>query len=259
MTWWVRFCLGLPARRQDVEQLRRSLPELFDPLFRLDEHLLLPWWPSSVVRELTVEDLRRWARAEDVPNELAAAFPENCPAESCPLRKGPRSTQAGDIAVLRLMVAGGAHKPPKDEFLDLVRRVHRDLAIREVILTDPYIYLDLSERGQAGGYDALIDYLGALRLTRDSRFELKLNPSPKKATTTARRLLERKVNHSFPSVRLGTFPARHRFHDRFYLARDQSGRLAGVFGPSLNGLATKTIVLMGELENGALQRLAGLV
>jgi hypothetical protein len=259
MTWWVRFCLGLPARREDVEELRRSLPELFDAQLRLDEQPLVPWWPSLVVRELTVEDLRRWARAAAVPTEAAAASPENCPAEECPLRRGPRSPQVGDVAVLRLMVAGGAHKPPKDEFLDLVRRVHRGQAIREVILTDPYIYLDLSEQRQPSGYGALIDYLRALRLARDSHFELKLNPSPKKVTTAARRLLERKVKDTFPSVRLGTFPSRHRFHDRFYLTRDQSGRLSGIFGPSLNGLATRTIVLMGELENGALQRLGGLV
>jgi hypothetical protein len=131
--------------------------------------------------------------------------------------------------------------------------------INEVILTDPYIYLDLSEQGEPGGYNALVDYLRALRLTPESRFDLKLNPSPKKATQQARRLLHRKVKGDFPKVRLGTFSPTHRFHDRFYLARDQSTRLTGIFGPSLNGLATKTIVLMGELENGALQRLGSLV
>ena len=259
MTWWVRFCLGLPARREDIEELRRSLPELFDAPFRVDERLLVPWGPSLVVRKLTVEDLRQWARVEEVPTEPFAASPEDCPTEECPLRRSPRSPQVGDVAVLRLMVTGGAHKPPKDEFLDLVRRVHRAQAIREVILTDPYIYLDLSERGQPGGYGALIDYLRALSLTQDSQFNLKLNPSPKKATTTGCKLLERKIKNNFPSVRLGTFRSGHPFHDRFYLTRDQSGRLSGIFGPSLNGLATRTIVLMGELENGALQRLGGLV
>lgn len=259
MTWWLRFCLGLPARREDLEEIRRSLPELFDARFDIDEHFLFPWWPSPVVRELTVEDLRRWARAGDVPVQLQAS-PEECPAEECPLRKGPCSDQArGDVAVVNLMVAGGAHKPPKDEFLGLVRRVHRDKLIREVILTDRYIYVDLSERGQPGGYAALIDYLHALGLTRDSAFELKLNPSQRKATSTARSVFERKVKTHFPNARLGTFRTGHRFHDRFYLARDKSGKLAGIFGPSLNGLAAKAIVLMGELESGALQRLAGLV
>ena len=157
------------------------------------------------------------------------------------------------------MVAGGVHKPPKQEFINLVRRVHRDQVINEVILTDPYIYLDLSEQGEPGGYNALVDYLHALRLTPESRFDLKLNPSAKKATNNAQRLLQRKVKGAFPKVRLGTFSSTNRFHDRFYLARDQSARLTGIFGPSLNGLATKTIVLMGELENGALQRLSMLV
>ncbi len=260
MTWWLRFCLGLPARREDLEEIRRSLPELLDASIELDQHLLFPWWPSPVVRKLAVEDLRRWARAGDLPGEPVAASPENCPAEECPLRKGPRSAQArGEIALLSLMVAGGAHKPPKDEFLDLVRRVHSNQLIQEVILTDRYIYSDLSERGQTGGYAALIDYLGALRLTRNSPFDLKLNPSPRKATPTARQVLERKVKADFPCARLGTFPTGHQFHDRFYLTRDQSGKLAGIFGPSLNGLGAKAIVLMGELESGALQRLGRLV
>lgn len=260
MTWWLRFCLGLPARREDLEEIRRSLPELFDANFDVDANLLFPWWPSPVVRKLTVEDLRRWARAGDLPWEPAAASPEDCPAKECPLRKGPRSAQGrGEPVLLTFMVAGGAHKPPKEEFLDLVRRVHKDQLISEVILTDPYIYLDLSERGQPGGYASLIDYLHALRLTRDSAFALKLNPSPRKTTTTARQLLARKVKSAFTSAHLGTFPAGHRFHDRFYLTRNRSGRLAGIFGPSLNGLGVKTIVLMGELENGALQRLGGLV
>jgi hypothetical protein len=157
------------------------------------------------------------------------------------------------------MGVGGAHKPPRDEFLDLVRRVHRDQDIRQVILTDPYVYLDLSERGQPGGYSALIDYLGALGLARGSAFDLKLNPMPRKANKTAPQVLQRKVKNAFPSARVKTFAAGHRFHDRFYLARDRSGRLSGIFGPSLNGLAAQAVVLMGELEKGALDRLEPLL
>ena len=39
-----------------------------------------------------------------------------------------------------------------------------------------------------------------------------------------------------------------RFHDRFYLARHKSGRVSGLFGPSMNGLNDKSFVLVGELE-----------
>jgi hypothetical protein len=260
MTWWLRFCLGLPARRQDVEELRQSLPELFDVQFHLDEHLLFPWWPSPVIRELKVEDLRRWAQAENVPSEPAVVSPEDCPAEECPLRKGPRSKQARpELAISLFMVAGGVHKPPKDEFLNLVRKVHRDQEVRQVIITDPYIYLDLRQGGQLGDLTALIDYLRELKLNRESDFDLKLNPSPKDASPDKRKLLKRKVKAFFPKVRLGTFPATHKFHDRFYLTRDRKGTLAGIFGPSLNGLGAKSIVLMGELEKAALERLENLV
>jgi len=42
MTWWIRFYLGLPARRQDIDELRQSLPELLDAQFHLDENIPLP-------------------------------------------------------------------------------------------------------------------------------------------------------------------------------------------------------------------------
>jgi len=177
MTWWLRFCLGLPARQEDLEEIRRSFPELLEANFDINESFLPPWWPSPVVSKLTPEDLLRWVCTTDIPIEPVTASPSDCPAEECPLRKGPRLLQPiGDVAFLKLMVAGGAHKAPKDEFLDLVRRVHKDQWIREVILTDRYIYSDLSERGQPGGYTALIDYLRALKFTQNSAFELKLRP-----------------------------------------------------------------------------------
>lgn len=262
MEWWIRFCLGLPARPQDVGELTLALPELFifgQDRCPLDDHVLLPWWLYPADRVLKVRDLRDWVRSAEIPNESAFVSPEYCPAKECPLRDTHHPAIVGDVAVLHLMVAGGVHKPPKQEFLNLVRKVHKGKIIREVILTDPYIYLDIGEEGDVGGYDAVIDYLGALGLDRDSQFKLKLNPSPKKATKKARKLLCRKLKSSFIKINISNFNQGNKFHDRFYLARDDSNRMAGVFGPSLNGLATKSIVLMGELEEEALKRIDQLI
>lgn len=120
---------------------------------------------------------------------------------------------------------------------------------REVILTDPYIYADEGEGGATGGYGSLVQYLKALNLTQDSEFILRLNPAPKRATTAAKTLLARTVKTAFPRVRLDTFSTGSRFHDRFYLVRDRDGSIAGLFGPSLNGLGTDSVVLMGALEH----------
>lgn len=48
-----------------------------------------------------------------------------------------------------------------------------------------------------------------------------------------------------------------RFHDRFYLARHRDGSVSGLFGPSMNGLNDKSLVLVGELEEMTLRRLRG--
>lgn len=262
MTWWLRFCLGLPARREDIEEIRKSIPEMLATDFELNRQILLSWWSLLVTREFEVDELRRWVDAANLPNESAVTSPNDCPAEKCPLRNGQHPTvEHGDAAFLRLLMAvGGIHKPPIDQFLDLVRRVHKDQVITKVILTDPYIYRDLDERGHSGGYSALRKYLDALGLTSDSKFDLELNPSPKKMNhETAREVFERKIKRDFPHIQIKTFSSSNRFHDRFYLTRDKSGQLSGVFGPSLNGLGANTVVLMGELEKKALGQLGKLL
>jgi len=262
MIWWIRFNLGLPARPEDVEEIHRSIPELLSPDAQLSRNRVIPFWPHLVLDESTVSELRHWAGRPESIIKHGSVSPQDCPADDCPLRTGLVSTErrSDDGLILRLMVAGGTHKAPKDEFLDLVRRVHGGQRIREVILSDPYIYQDLSEASDPGGCSNLVDYLRALGLTENSKFSLKLNPSPRKATKQAQQLLKREVRKPFPYAAISTFKSGHRFHDRFYLVRDDSGSLSGVFGPSLNGLGSRAVVLMGELERTkTLDRLGSLV
>jgi len=262
MIWLVRFNLGLAARPEDIEEIRRSVPEILSPDIRLSPDLVIPFWPLLMLDQATISKLRDWAGSSESIIKHEPMLPQDCPADDCPLRTGIASTErrSDDGLVLRLMVAGGSHKAPKDEFLDLVRRVHGRQRICEVILSDPYIYLDLSEGSDPGGYSNLLDYLRALGLTENSEFTLKLNPSPRKATKQAQQLLKREVRRVFPHAVISTFKSGHRFHDRFYLVRNDSGSLSGVFGPSLNGLGSQAVVLMGELERTkTLDRLGSLV
>ena len=261
MIWCVRFYLGLPARPEDVEEIRRSVPELLSPDTKLSAKAIIPFWPHLMLDESTLSEFRRWVGRSDSIVKPSFLWAEQCPAGDCPLRtRAAGADKPSDDGVALFLTVAGAHKPPKDEFLDLIRRVHKGGGVREVILSDPYIYMDVGEDADPGGYSNLVDYLRALGLTKESQFTLKLNPSPMKATKRAQKLLEREFRKTFPRAVIGRFKSGYRFHDRFYLVRDYSGRLSGVFGPSLNGLHSQAVVLMGELEKTkTLERLERLV
>jgi len=265
MEWWLRFCLGLPARDEDLQSVRQHFPELLSPGSPRANLTLL--WPPLLIPpfrlEAILDDLQQWLNSVSESHEEATPSPRSPPVEcplqdACPLRASDAASSSTPI-VLRCMTAGGVHKVPKGEFLDLVRKVHKGQDVKDVILTDPYVYLDVSEQGASGGGENLLEYLATLRLDKTSKFSLELNPAPIKATNKAMALLRRKVQLRFPKVEVSTFSNKHRFHDRFYLARDRNSNLRGVFGPSLNGLSARAIVLMGELEDRALSRIENLL
>ena len=73
----------------------------------------------------------------------------------------------------------------------------------------------------------------------------------------SQQLFQRVIKEAFPKVKFGNYSPKYVFHDRFYLVRDGNGQMKGVFGPSLNGLGSNAIALMGELEQRrALERLS---
>lgn len=256
MNWLIRFQLGLPARAEDVAELRATIPEIlsgdWEPNKRhIQVHaLLLDIWPHDGFSR----KVRRWA--SEVCEEQAE--PDNksslhCRSETCPLRKSGTETNASasESQVLNLIVAAGGPdaKPPRDSFFDLVRKVHRGLEQpREVILTDPYIYSDVSEDGLTGGFSNLVQYLEVLGLKNEDSFCLVTTPSPKRGGKTAQSNLRRLLKKTFKDISFRDFSPELAFHDRFYLARHRSGALKGVFGPSLNGLSSKSIVLMGDID-----------
>ncbi len=149
-----------------------------------------------------------------------------------------------------MVAAGGPKaKPPRDTFLDLVRRTHPENdPPREVILTDPYIYSDVSEDGHEGGFSNLVAYLEALGISADDTFILRTTPSPKRGTVTAKRNLHRHLKAQFKNIQLKDYAPQLKFHDRFYVVRHRSGKIKGVFGPSINGLTSDAIVLMGDID-----------
>jgi hypothetical protein len=252
MDWIIRFTLGLPARSEDIAVLSRALPELRGRKLRLEQRRYFRLFhPEFDTNQEIFEALRRWVAAAEIAEEPERQDFRNCPSNNCPLRIEQSKTYDGDDPfIARLMVAAGGPnaKPPKDSFLDLVRRTHPENNLAcEVILTDPYIYSDVSEDGNEGGFVNLVAYLEALHLSYSNSFTLRMTPSPKRGTLAAKDKLHRLLKGTFEKIQIKSHSNHLKFHDRFYVVRHQSGIIKGVFGPSLNGLTSDAIVLMGDI------------
>jgi|SRR3990172_5194337 len=276
MNWWIRFLLGLPARPEDVDEVRRVLPELFEGTWKPNpnviekrEHFPIIWPFYSIIQN--ADELRVWANTvtdhtpEHEPRQVMHSPVESCPAVDCPLRSSfeqPVETdEAAPFLLRELMIAGGGTKPPKAAFLDFVRKVHKDTGkVKEVILTDRYILSDVGEDGTRGGLTNLIEYLEAIGLSQESSFTLRISPHPKYAGENASKILHRVVITKFRKATIDKHSPKFIFHDRLYLVRNDQGIMKGVFGPSLNGLDSKSIALMGEIEQAhSMQKLKSFV
>jgi hypothetical protein len=224
MEWLIRFWLGLPARPQDAHAVHSALPEITrDDWSPRGSYLLVALSNEILSSREFANHLKNWIRRVDEQPRIEM-HSESCPSPNCPLRAGAEAT-SGDFDgsnepfIARLMVAAGGPnaKPPKDAFLDLVRKVHPHAdAPQEVILTDPYIYTDVSEDGLQGGFSALVSYLDALGLGKFDTFTLTTTPSPKRGTITARRNLQRLLRGKYKAIRFNDFSPQLAFHDRFY-------------------------------------------
>lgn len=171
MNWLLRFSLGLPSRPVDVAEMQRDVPELLDPKWpnpnqRGD-------WPGVFLRRSgpVLDDpgefanlLRAWAA--EAPRVQGGAPPGGGPGASacehpeCPRRPATKAQGAEPAAsdarssdvpgLAHLMVVGGGpgQKSLLARFLELVGRVHADAGeARKVVVTDPYLLTDSSERG----------------------------------------------------------------------------------------------------------------
>lgn len=248
-----RFFLGLPPREKDIQEIRSAIPELQE----LNKEIIkrrfrhLHFFLIDYDDEL-IDELQKWVNSSE-PERQGKINIGDCPKQDCPMKfsGGQNIGSDNEIGYLQYLIAGGGpnSKPPKDVFYDLVRRSKKKFGvIKDVILTDPYLYLDISEDGISGGFGNLTGYLEAVGISKESSFTLKVNPSPKKATMKSKQNLAKRLKEKYPNISIGTYSQKCNFHDRFYIVRDDRGTLGGVFGPSLNGLNSTAIVLMGDIE-----------
>ncbi|HHC6444103.1 TPA: hypothetical protein ACN35N_003564 [Vibrio parahaemolyticus] len=259
--WLVRFSMGLPCRHQDRKEMEEVLPELFQSKVERKSTVtsILPlFWEV-----LDVEMLTKWAFACEVANdekELRKA------TDVCPVCSNPRSSNNNDKNdYLNIEMSGGVNrKSSVPAFMQLVAKNRKTKVkgpIKDVYFTDRFLLADVGEAGIGGGYSHIIEYLENLSIEKESQFTIHMPSWPSKSKiqkerddclSSAQIKLKNLISSSFNNVQYAQLPQKPVFHDRLYLVRGSDSQINGVFGPSLNGLASTDIALMGEIEDKGL-------
>ena len=241
MEWFVRYSMGLKPRENDIRQLSELLPEIFEkePAIVIDS----PFSPFYPYRRIRLESLMEWIKQEPLILEYdTESSINNC---NCPLINRINSSDTDKLSMLT--VGGFVSNTPKKAFFDLVTKTHRGQKVKEVLITDRFIYLDAGEDGLPGGYSNIITYLQTLKIDKNDEIAIITNPNAKSQGNKI--VFEEYIRSVFPNVEFKCFSKNISFHDRFYLVRDSQGQMKGVFGPSLNGLNSESIVIMGDIDD----------
>lgn len=245
MNWLLRYIIGLPARKQDVKELNENFPELIDNPEKLRE-LEYPYFIHP--RKLGSEYFKKWISEIDYEDKTINDSVTVCPLTNCPLNNQDIINSNSENELLQLMSIGTGHNSPQKSFFDMVRRVYQNKPnIKKVILTDPYLLADISEDGIEGGFNNLVEYLNIIIRDKESKFELQISKTLKKQLNFKN--FKRMVIRNFPNVEINNYDSPYHIHDRFYITVDDKNNFNGLFGPSINGLNSRSIVIFGELES----------
>lgn len=272
MDWYARFLMGLPPRPEDRADLRRIAPELFMPghTRRPNGTQLIPDFEGWLWLQPLSEQVRRWLATETEEVRPRVTVREgSCPQHDCPLNlhTKPRRGSAGEPRsdepfVIELMTVAGGWSAKAKAFFDMTRKVHGGKGdVKDLLITDPYIYFEHSEDGTAGGTASFLEYLENLNITPRSKLTIYQPPYAKgdkeKAGETWRTNVRQHADSKGFEVEFEFFHvlSSARFHDRFYLARHVDGTVSGMFGPSMTGLNDDSFALMGEIEDLTMKRL----
>jgi hypothetical protein len=269
MRWFYRFILGLPALPEDIEELRRTLPELLNEQTSIEENegpieplvIFLPWLPLEPEGSIQLRrQINNWLRQSDQP-ENQPILPYSsvpCSHPECPYRPengavipaneaSRKEKNFGDEDKSKgpevIELIAGEYKSPLNSFLNEVRRIGKKAGkINQIILTDRYIFSEYSEYGEPVDYDStLIKFLKALNLEEKADIELLITPAPNidsKEVPPRTEALKRAINKHLPKLRLKHHKTGIQIHDRFYLVQGNKGRY-GLCGASLTRISHK--------------------
>lgn len=254
MEWFTRMLLDLPPRYEDIKELMDSVPELFsnerieeiEKQHRTFRHPI--YWDSYELREA----IRDWLRRYGVP-ELDVNKENTCGHPDCLRLKGRSSNS--DYMQMMTVAGGRDNNPPAKSFFDLINATKiTNSVVHRVILTDPFIYSDIGQNGEEGGFNNLLKLLETLNVVDSSEFSLQLTPQNDKEKIAR---FENSIKRKFPKCSVSNHKNRSTFHDRFILVQYSDGKSKGWYGPSLNGLNSDSIIIFGDLtDTNALAQLS---
>jgi hypothetical protein len=268
LDWYWRFHFGLPPRPEDREDLTRIAPELFI------EGRSCPsasrWQEDTDGFRAAV---RQWLKTEDAPPFVSVRV-GSCPSPDCPIKLGGGSdtplagsseletSNADGNLLLRFMTVASGWNSKASVFFEAARKIRGGKgSVKELLLTDPYLFEDQGEDGTSGGIRRFLEYMDVLNVPRGAHLRVLIPPYAKGKKAEKSRIWKAQVEtHAFSkniTVTFSYFRTRSnaRFHDRFYLAKHQSGLISGLFGPSMNGLSDSSFALIGEVESETLRNL----
>lgn len=179
MEWIVRFTMGLRPRKQDIEQLKNLLPELFEQdSFLSDSEIFV--FPFPPFRRIDISLLKEWVKSEPVAVETTSS---NVSSFICPLANYLSNEDPNKLSMLTrgfVNNRGFVSITPKKSFFDLVTKIHKgNHTVKDVIITDRFIYSDEVEDGTPGGYENVIEYLKKLLIESNEEFTIVTNPHAK--------------------------------------------------------------------------------
>jgi len=123
--------------------------------------------------------------------------------------------------VIELMTVAGGWTSKAGAFFDMARKVHGGKGeIKDLLLTDPYIYVDKSEEDIVGGIDHFLRYLDCLNISRGAEITIQQPPYAKGKKTASGAIWRRRV---------AEHGERDAYHVRFifFHARSQSRFCSG--------------------------------
>ena len=274
MVWFIRFILGFPPRKEDIQEIQRTIPELLSNEYSnrdLDNifHLYLRLHGKGKMfidgdLNFTAKKLREWLADAKLSEKKEGSVNNKSPAASgcvggkCLFANEEleEEEESDDETprILELMTVGGGlnRKEPLKCFLDLITKVHSPIKVspKSIFITDPYLYVDVSQNGTSGGLKNFKSYLQTLKLTKESEFNLFTTNNPKMGSFST---FEKLIKKNYPKSKIERFKTKNIFHDRFYIVDYGKEGIKGVFGPSINGLTDSDIVLMGEIEPSSIK------
>ena len=254
MEWFNRMVLGLPPRAKDLKELKESAPELFSNedsfpvtpiIYPFIHHF---YWNTHEFREL----VKIWVQSykENAEERSEEGY---CDHLYC-LRKKVISDAEGYMQMMT--VAGGkGRNPPAKSFFDLINKTKiKNTNVVRVILTDPFIYTDVGQTGEGGGFSNLLTLLENLNNSTQSTFELQLTPQN---NVEKKDRFESSIKQKFPNCTVSNHNNSSTFHDRFIFVQYANGEHRAWYGPSLNGLGSNSIIIFGDLiDNNAVTQLS---